>query len=438
MSRRTDGPYNLAVVHPDLAAEWHPTRNGTLRADGIAPRSNRRVWWRCPAGHEWEAIIDNRSRGKGCPYCSGRLPTAETSLAALYPDLAAEWHPTRNPRGVDPRTVTAANHRRIWWRCPAGHEWEATVASRSRLGACCPYCVGQRATPERNLAVLYPEIAAEWHPTLNGALVADDVAPESNRRVWWRCATGHEWEAKVHNRVTGGTGCPYCAGKRATPERNLAVLYPEIAAEWHPTLNGDALPTEVLPGSSRRGWWRCRHGHVWAARVLDRTKRRTGCPQCAERGPKGVPLAEAAPELLDEWDRVLNSGSGETVMAGSNAKAWWRCRVDPTHRWRARIESRTRGTGCPFCAGQRPTPQRNLAVIHPDVAAQWHPTRNGDLSPTEVLPHSGLHRWWRCPDGHDWTAVVSSRTKSGTGCPTCAAIAQVLDPWMRRHRIPIP
>jgi len=65
--------YNLAALHPDVAMEWHPTRNGDLTAKNVTPGSNKKVWWLCAKGHEWKAVIHKRTEGHGCPYCSGRM-----------------------------------------------------------------------------------------------------------------------------------------------------------------------------------------------------------------------------------------------------------------------------------------------------------------------------------------------------------------------------
>jgi hypothetical protein len=65
--------YNLAKLHPHLAEEWHPTKNGSLKPTDFLPGSNEKVWWSCNQGHEWKASIGERTRsdGKatGCPKC---------------------------------------------------------------------------------------------------------------------------------------------------------------------------------------------------------------------------------------------------------------------------------------------------------------------------------------------------------------------------------
>lgn len=63
-----------------------------------------------------------------------------------------------------------------------------------------------------DLQTLYPEVAAEWHPSLNGDLKPTDVTRGSDRKVWWQCAWGHEWQAYIYSRTgTFATGCLYCA-----------------------------------------------------------------------------------------------------------------------------------------------------------------------------------------------------------------------------------
>src|SRR5262245_49863264 len=122
------------------------------------------------------------------------------SLRDAHPEIAAEWHPTRND-GLTPQQVAARSAKRVWWRCSkdSAHEWATSVAHRTRLGTRCPFCIGRRASATNSLAVTEPLIASEWHPTKNRPLTPADVVIGSNRRVWWRCPLdrSHEWRARV-------------------------------------------------------------------------------------------------------------------------------------------------------------------------------------------------------------------------------------------------
>jgi hypothetical protein len=133
----------LATLRPDIAQQWHPTRNGELTPKDVTLGSHQKVWWKCPNGddHEWEIPVYSRTGlGRGCPVCSGRLVVSSNCLATLRPDIAQQWHPTRNGE-LTPKDVTVGSRSRVWWKCPNGddHEWEIPVYSRTR-GDGCPRC----------------------------------------------------------------------------------------------------------------------------------------------------------------------------------------------------------------------------------------------------------------------------------------------------------
>ena len=108
--------------------------------------------------------------------------------------------------------MAPASGKKVWWICENGHEWDATVDNRTN-GRRCPRCAGKYAASD-NLKVVFPEVAKQWHPTKNGDLKPEGVAPASGKKVWWICEKGHEWPAAVNGR-TNGSGCPMCAGKYA-------------------------------------------------------------------------------------------------------------------------------------------------------------------------------------------------------------------------------
>ena len=402
----------LSNTHPVLAAEWHPEKNGDLKPDDVVPGSAKTIWWRCPAdpSHEWAAKVHSRTQnGSCCPKCA--------SLAAKKPAIAAEWHPTKN-ENLGPDDVTPGSNKKVWWRCATepSHEWEAVVASRVR-GNGCPICGGKVATPATSLRAVRPDLAAEWHPNLNGDLTPDDVTPGSGKRAWWRCSADptHEWQAVIGSRAQG-SGCPICTRKTASPETSLQALAPDVAAEWHPEKNGRLTPDCVVPGSEKMVWWRCSADptHEWQSRVYSRAQNGSGCPRCKS-------LSIVRPDLAAEWHSTRNGDlTPADVTPGSPRKVWWRCGADPAHEWESTVANRTLGNGCPTCSGRIATPTTSLAALRPDLAAEWHPTHNGDLTPDDIVPRSGRKVWWRCLANptHEWEGVVHRRA-GGVGCPTC-------------------
>ena len=198
----------------DLLAQWDAPHNIPRTPRDLSVSSREKVWWVCGKGHRWQAQVHSRTHGSGCPVCAGRKVLAgENDLASRFPEIAAQWHPERN-EGLTPQQVSAYANRKVWWRCPAGHDYAALVSSRTRNGSGCPYCAGRKVLAGFNdLAARAPAIAAQWHPTLNGGLTPEDVTVGSRKKVWWQCALGHSWKTVIYAR-TGGKkcGCPVCAG----------------------------------------------------------------------------------------------------------------------------------------------------------------------------------------------------------------------------------
>ncbi len=151
---------SLAKVHPELVSEWSE-RNFPLTPDNITYGSNKRVWWKGSCGHEWQASVKARSKGEGCPICSGaRVVEGINDLATVKPKLSLEWSEKNT---IKPTEVTAGSHKKVIWKCEHGHEWTATVKSRTINKTGCPYCSHNKVLAGFNdLASQYPDIAAEW------------------------------------------------------------------------------------------------------------------------------------------------------------------------------------------------------------------------------------------------------------------------------------
>jgi len=203
---------DLRTLRPDLSFEWDLEKNLNLNIEQISPWSNKKVWWKCGRGHNYESVVASRTNGNGCPYCAGRLPIiGETDLNTLRLDLSSEWDFEKN-YPLQPYDVTVSSGKKVWWRCGKGHSWQAQVNNRNN-GVGCPYCKGKLAIRgETNLSSVLPELAREWDFERNEELILDDIKPYSNRRVWWICKNGHHWRSTVGTRFAGA-GCPYCHGK---------------------------------------------------------------------------------------------------------------------------------------------------------------------------------------------------------------------------------
>lgn len=419
--RRISEDNSLAARYPLLSEEWDREKNRTLTPDKVSPGSSKKVWWRCDHGHSWKTSVYERTSGSRCPYCSRRLASPEHNLARSHPDLAAQWHPRKN-RFLKADQVLPGSGKKVWWQCDKGHEWQATVNSRTGLNTECPYCVGRKASRENNLYRANRALAREWDREKNGSLKPAEVTPHSSRLVWWLCPEGHSWEASVRNRMKG-QNCPYCANRRASRQNSLLMKAPRLARQWDREKNGELTPGQVTSSTGRKVWWLCEKGHSYRASVYSRVQKGTGCPYCAGKAVgEDNNLAFIKPELAAEWDREKNGElTPEKVTPGSSKKVWWLC-PEKGHSWQASIRDRNGGRSCPYCKNRKVCDDNSLATLNPTLAAEWHGKRNGaDFTPDDVVPGSSFYAWWLCPVcGHEWKAQIAARNR-GTGCPACYA-----------------
>ena len=342
----------------------------------------------------------------------------EKRFVADIPRLLKEWAWEKNT-AYSPSTLTLGSGKRVWWKCAHGHLWDDTVLHRSR-GRNCPYCSNHRILAGyNNLFATNPELKEQWDYVRNASIDPATITNGSHARAWWICPEGHSYASVIRERADGA-GCPYCSNRKILEGYNdLATIAPEIAAEWDYEKNEDVLPTQVGAGSSKKVWWCCSNGHHWSASIVHRV-RGEGCPFCGNRKVfSGYnDLATVHPELAYEWNYVKNGELWpEHCLPGSNKKVWWIC--SQGHEWEASILNRHHGSNCPICAHQKVQIGYNdLATVNPVLAAQWHPTKNGMLSPQDVVAGTNRKVWWLGACGHEWLAPIGARNY-GQGCPIC-------------------
>lgn len=423
-----EGETDLATVNPELASEWHPTKNKELKPSDVMPHYSKRVWWLGKCGHEWKATVDHRSNGRKCPVCLGmKALVIDNSLFEVYPELAKEWDKEKNGSNTMKNTKCASN-KTIWWICENGHSYDMPACRRIKVNKTtkelqitqCPICSGKRVVKGINdFTSLYPELVKEWDDEKNGC-EAEGLAVSSNKRVWWRCKENHSWEATIAVR-TRGIGCPICAGQQIlTGFNDLATLKPELAKEWHPTKNGGVSPTTIALNSHKKYWWLCDKGHEWETSPHNRNYG-SGCPYCYGRfAIKGEnDLATVNPTLTAEWHPTKNAIKPDEVKAVSHNKVWWQC--SKGHEWIAPIYARANGTGCPYCSGKIPIEgETDLATLMPEIAEEWNYNKNRGKTPQMFTKYSNQKVWWQCDLGHEWRTAINTRTGLGLGCPECA------------------
>ncbi len=343
---------SLEYNYPEIIDEWDYEKNGKLLPIMFAGGSTQKVWWKCKNGHSWKTAISVRTRGQGCPYCSGRRCIAGVNdLQTLRPDLMSEWDYDKNT--IRPNSVSLHSNKKVWWKCENGHEYESIIARRVDSKKGCPFCTNRKVLKGFNdLETIYPQIAKEWDK-VNNESMPSEVLAGSQKKAWWICEKGHSYEMSIENRIHAKKACPICAGRKVLKNHNdLCSSFPQIAREWNYKKNNELSPENVTCASNKSVWWKCEFGHEWKTSVAHRT-------------------------------------------------------ID--------------GNGCPYCAGQKAIKGENdLLSVNPRLAKEWNYEKNEELLPSQVMPKSGKRVWWKCPIClHEWESTVANRTIKKSGCPNC-------------------
>ncbi len=149
------GKNDLATTHPNLAVEWHPTRNGSLTPKDVITAMGKKFWWKCAkCGYEWQATINHRKAShSGCPLCANRVVVAGINdLKTKFPHIAKEWDYEKNAP-LMPSQIFAGSSKKVWWICSiCGKSWQATISSRTHYNrtAChsCNLTKGRKRIPK--------------------------------------------------------------------------------------------------------------------------------------------------------------------------------------------------------------------------------------------------------------------------------------------------
>ena len=282
---------------------------------------------------------------------------------------------------------------------------------------------------KKSLSAERPELLEEWDYEKNALISSpDEIAVCSNKKVWWKCANGHSWQATPNNR-TNGTGCPFCSGRsREKGINDLATTNPDLLSEWDYEKNKlICSPDNISAGSHKTVYWKCKNGHSWKAEIRRRAEG-SNCPFCSnKRRLLGFnDFATRYPELLSEWDYERNVVKPTELMPSSHKKVWWICSICG-EKWQAELSNRTAGAGCPSCGRNKAAKGRgtaaykkSIAFLYPELLKEWDYEKNGREDPNTIYPGSTRKVWWICPKcNQHYQALVGSRVK-GAACPICA------------------
>lgn len=287
-------------------------------------KTSVKISHQCQHGHFWDSTPNNIiSKKRGCPHCAGVLLKSTSVYRSEVQALRkGEVFPVDEYKGA--RTS-------ILHQCQHGHTWMASPTNILK-GRNCPYCSGKGKRSHQDY-VKAVELVHGDQITVVG------IYTNNRTKIEHRCASGHVFMG-LPNTVKVGTGCPYCAGNaRKTDEQYKSELYKKH--------QGRIRSLEAYVSSDTKILHECDHGHQFKAVPISVLTASTGCLKCV--GKKLKTTEEYISDLIRvHGDRV--ACVGEYV----NTKTHLRHRCLFQHEWSATPSAILAGSGCPFCAGQRP------------------------------------------------------------------------------------
>lgn len=472
---------DLETVRPDLACQWDYSKNGDLSPRQFTKGSSQKVWWKCALGHSWKATISSRGKN-GCPKCNdfgtsfpeqsvyfyvkqvygdaiNRFKGEPWELDVYMPSskIAVEYDGRMFHKGE--KQVIRDNKKDAWCREQGiklirirekgldrtesaiciFRECDKDISLEKSINALMDYLdceidinidkdrvdilnLYTRFIKAHSLEKEFPEIAKEWNYEKNGSLTPSMVAKGTHQKVWWICKNGHEYESSPAKRCITGRGCSYCAHQKVEKGKtDFASQHPELLNEWDYEKN-EVSPEEVFSNSHKKVYWKCKSGHEsYPASLANKCKGR-GCPMCdgkiRERDKNSFGVLH--PELLEQIHPIQDRPFDPYEFGPSSEReVHWIC--EKGHDWYARIKKRSLGQGCPYCSNNKVwTGFNDLEYLYPDVAKEWHPTKNGDLLPSKVLSKKNSKAWWLCSKcGESYEAFIANRTSKGTSHRNC-------------------
>ena len=422
------GYNDLCTTNPELVKEWNYSKN-IKGPDEFSKGSNVKVWWKCEYGHEWEAQINHRSRGRGCPICSchkivkGVNDFKTWCIENNKQYLLEEWNYNKNKK--NPEDYPKGSEEKVWWVCKKGHEWKARIGNRVALGRNCPICSNQKVLKGVNdFASKYPKLLEEWDYDKN-SIKPDEISQESSKyKIWWKCKSGHSWEATIRRRAVEGTGCPYCFSERQTSFSEQAIYYyinkvfsdainsydigkqfeldvfiPSIllgieydGSAWHQDIDKDIRKNEL-----------CRDKGIQLIRV-----REEGCPKMSNNSFLKIINCEAIDikkYIYDLDSSIKDIFNVIEQLVGKNLV------VDiDVERDRNIILSMYKQNKY----------EKSLEYLRPDLLKEWDYELNKDILQSMFSLGSCTKVHWICSNGHKYESIINRRVKAVIGCPYCS------------------
>lgn len=347
-----------------------------------------------------------------------------TSFGKEHPELIPMWS---NKNDKTPFDYLSGSKQKVFWKClKCGYEYTATVQTKSN-GHGCRMCTHVEAgikqrknkiNKKNNFKINYPEIAKEWHLFKNSD-DPSDYSYSSNKKKWWMCSKGHEWQASINNRVNKSSGCPYCGKQSSKPELRILSELETIFELNHRVKFGkieiDIFIEKFSIGIEFDGFYYHKNRYekdiekdkfflkkgIQLIRVREdplKTKNFISI-KCYNNKV----LKKDINNLLDKISKYVDKNCKEKIKNYKNIKSFTNEIIYKKY----------------LSYFPNPNPKNSFKYLYPEVSKFWHPTLNGLLKPENFTSGSDMRVWWSCDKGHEWQGTIKNLVRQRKKCYQC-------------------
>lgn len=421
------GVNDLPTVYPNILKEWNYEKNENDPSTYMA-RSNKKVWWKCEYGHEWEASIVNRVKGRNCPICKKEYKVS-------YPEKAIFYYIKKYyPKALENYTTKELKNKELDIYIPElktaieydGFLWHKNTEKDKEKDYLC-----------KDNDIIIIRVREKGLPELNSTSIICEVNPNRNNNEYLEDCI--KWILNYLNLPSDKVNIEKDNEKilklmhLSRKKNSLLKSRSDINLMWDYEKNKDLTPDMFTIGSEKIVWVKCTScGKSYQIKIKDLYKKNTTrCIDCSKiKYKKGInDFKTKYPKLALEYDYEKNIEKLEDLSLDERRNFfYWKC-SECGHKWKASIASRINSSYCPKCASfvgantrikNKIKKNGSLLTNYPELAKEWNYEKNGELLPENITCGNKKIVWWKCPIcGNEWENAISLRTKGFGKCKVC-------------------
>lgn len=420
------GYNDLETVYPDIAKQWNYKRNVDLKPDMVTYGSGKRVWWECNKGHEWKAMIGDRTRNKyGCPKCARSQTSFPEQALSYYLSKYLKIESRQKVLGKELDILISGYKIGIEYDGMAWHNDDTSINRERAKNECVTkfgFTLFRIKESDKNLTIgntIYYSFKRDNYTEFESAI------KKLLKKISCLTNTDFDYDINIKRDETEILQ----AISNYKNKNSIVVTHPNIAAQWNYKKNIDLIPENFSKGSHYKAWWVCPINHEYQMSIKHRTISKADCPYCSgNKLLKGFNDLESwcikneKQDILKAWSKN-NERKIDEVHYYTKTKVYWVCKKG--HEFYASIDSYVhQNRRCPYCSGNKILVGFNdlktwcIENNKQHIIEEWDYDKN-DINILDVSKGSNKKVNWICKHGHTWTAIINDRANKDSGCPIC-------------------